>query len=58
MKKLFTLLAALSLLCACGGRDSHLPAAADFGAYDEEFDKVFTEVALSGTTELHGMMVL
>lgn len=58
MKRIFILLAALALLCACGGRDSHLPAAPDFGSYDAAFNQVFSDVAFSGANELHGMMVL
>lgn len=58
MKRITIILAAVMLLCACGTHDKAIPESADFGKYDTEFNKVFDEIAASGTNELHGMMVL
>lgn len=59
MKKLLLLLAAAALLVSCGPKQTHLPRNAKSGVDTEAFDKIFSDIALSGgTNELHGIVVL
>ncbi|MBR0111372.1 MAG: serine hydrolase [Bacteroidales bacterium] len=59
MRKLFLVLAAAALLVSCGPKETHLPRNTKSGVDTEAFDKLFSDIALSGSTnELHGIVVL